>query len=106
MIVPDGECAEGEVRLIDGGSALEGRVEVCVAGIWGTVCDHLWNVNDAIVVCRQLEFAESMSEKEREVFLGKGRTNVIRLFSSKETEPVRKKARVRIAKWFVNMSCK
>ena len=50
------ECIEEDVRLVDGASSNEGRVELCVEGQWGTVCDDQWdsNNNNALVVCRQL----------------------------------------------------
>ena len=50
------ECTENSIRLRGGVSSLEGRVEVCLGGAWGTVCDDGWSGNDAIVTCRQLGF--------------------------------------------------
>lgn len=47
------DCKQGSVRL-QGGSKLNGRVEVYYVGVWGSVCSSDWGQEDAAVVCRQL----------------------------------------------------
>ena len=72
-------CEEGSVRLVVGDDAesfyegdytddyhdsyydkdglTRGRVEVCVGGRYGTICNDDWDYQDASVICSQLGFS-------------------------------------------------
>ena len=52
-----GDCDTGALRLANGTSMFEGRVEICYYNNWGTICDDSWNNTIARVVCRQLGFS-------------------------------------------------
>ena len=69
-------CMDGEVRLLvgegdayyqddvmysdyfyDKNGLVGGRIEICLGGRYGTICDDFWDKQDASVACRQLGFS-------------------------------------------------
>lgn len=46
------------MRLVDGETPNEGRLELCYLNHWGTVCDDGFGAAEAAIVCRQLGFSE------------------------------------------------
>lgn len=46
-----------DLDIYDKGGLRAGRVEVCIEGRYGTICNNEWDNNDASVVCRQLGFS-------------------------------------------------
>lgn len=49
------------VRLVQGRTARDGRVEVRRSGAWGSVCGELWDLVDANVLCRLLGYNEALA---------------------------------------------
>ena len=67
------DCRAGDIRLVDGQTEREGRVEMCkqyeihtpgdsevhFESVWGTVCDNQWSSVHTTTLCRYLGFAET-----------------------------------------------
>lgn len=66
LICPN--CIFISVRLVGGSQPDQGRLEINFNGIWGTVCDDLFNVTDANVVCRQLGYIGAAAVLQRAAF--------------------------------------
>ena len=52
---PISNCSNGDIRLVNGTTVLEGRLEICINNAWGTVCSQGFTADDAEVVCQQLK---------------------------------------------------
>ncbi|XP_019861944.1 PREDICTED: scavenger receptor cysteine-rich type 1 protein M130-like [Amphimedon queenslandica] len=66
-------CTTGQVRLANGATSNQGRVEICINGVWGTVCDDFWVTNNnARVVCRQLGYSTDGARAFTHAYYGQG----------------------------------
>ena len=57
-------CSDGDLRLSGGLKEYEGRVEICINNLWGSICysssryGNSWDINDGRVACRSLGYQE------------------------------------------------
>ena len=47
------------MRLADGVLEQEGRVEVCVNRVWGSICRTGWDKTDGYVLCKEAGFDDA-----------------------------------------------
>ncbi|XP_019643186.1 PREDICTED: CUB and sushi domain-containing protein 1-like [Branchiostoma belcheri] len=66
----------GRIRLAGGSTPNKGRVELLSGGYWGTICDDLWDINDAHVVCRMLGYHRALSA-HGDAFFGAGTGDIV-----------------------------
>ena len=61
---------DGDIRIADSGESMAGmatvggRLEMCYQGVWGTLCDDIFSISDAVVACRQLGYDTEGTENE------------------------------------------
>ena len=58
MTLEPASCVSGNARLVGGSAENEGRLEVCINQLWGTVCNQQWDIKDTRVACKQLGYQE------------------------------------------------
>ena len=57
-----GNCTENAVCLANGAIDQEGRLEICVNGVWGSFCSDGWDQTDGHVLCKQLHLGDGGRE--------------------------------------------
>ena len=53
------DCIDGDLKLVNGSSMMEGRVEICRNNTFGTICDRHWDILDIKVACKKLGFSDT-----------------------------------------------
>ena len=57
-------CTDGDIRLVDGSTNYEGRVEICINKAWGTITYFYGSYNEAQTVCNQLGYSATGKSNE------------------------------------------
>uniref|UniRef100_A0A8C8ANI3 Soluble scavenger receptor cysteine-rich domain-containing protein SSC5D n=1 Tax=Otus sunia TaxID=257818 RepID=A0A8C8ANI3_9STRI len=74
-VICSGVSTATELRLANGSTPCEGRVEVIHNGTWAALCDEGWGLAEARVVCRQMGCGRALSVPDKSHFgQGPGQT--------------------------------
>ncbi|XP_059212966.1 deleted in malignant brain tumors 1 protein-like [Centropristis striata] len=69
-------CTSGKpLRLMNGTNRCSGRVEIYHNGQWGSICDDGWEMQEADVVCREMNCGTALSVKYKS-FFGRGQEDI------------------------------
>ncbi|XP_076082455.1 neurotrypsin-like [Mytilus galloprovincialis] len=63
---------QGHLRIVESGKEHEGRLEIYMNGVWGTVCRDFFDDIDATVACQQLGFCSGKALHSYNVVDGTG----------------------------------
>ena len=58
-------CVNGDVRLVEGRTEMEGRVEICYNEKYGTICNGGLDMQSPAVICRQLGYSAELGNNIR-----------------------------------------
>jgi len=67
-----GSYTTGSLRIADGATSKEGRIEIYHNNQWNTICDDEWDDFDATVACRQLGYRIGVARQGGVVPRGEG----------------------------------
>ena len=56
-------CSDGQIKLIEGNSEENGRLEICSDKRWESLSGYYWEPNVARVACIELGFASTCTSK-------------------------------------------
>ena len=56
LIIDPTGCKEGSTRLVRGYLQQEGRLEICLNGVWSSICDTGFDQSDGLAACTGLGY--------------------------------------------------
>ena len=85
-----GPAFEGDVRLVNGPTITEGRVEIYFAGEWASVCDHSLTDTEGIALCHYFNYPYGYIKGEAYYGKAKDSTSMLSFKCPNNTLDVRK----------------